>query len=80
MKFAPTLKRTLTSRKTYQQPQIDKLINPSINFLCYATKNDIEKLAMGNALKCIHLGCTSGISDATTLKFHSSSQNTTREP
>ena len=79
MKLAPTLKRTLASRKTYQQPKIDKLINPSINFVGYAAKNDIEKLAMGNALKYVHLGCTSGISDATTLKFHSSNQNTLRE-
>ena len=35
-----------------------------------------SKLAMENALKCIHLGCTSGILDATILKFHLSSQNT----
>ena len=79
-KLAPTLKRTFASRKTYQQPKIDKLIDTSINFVGYAPKNNIEKLVMANALKCVHLGCTSGISDATTLKFHSSSQNTLRDP
>ena len=78
-KLAPSLKRVLASRKTYQQPKIDKLIEPSINFVGYAPKNDIEKLAMRNTLKCVPLGCISGISDATTLKFHSSSQNTIRE-
>ena len=60
-KLAPTLKCTLTFRRTYQQANIDELINPSINFVGYAPKNDLEKLAMGNALKCVHLDCTSGI-------------------
>ena len=60
-KLAPTLKCTLTFRRTYQQANIDELINPSINFVGYAPKNDLEKLAMGNALKRVHLDCTSGI-------------------
>ena len=37
-KLAPTLKHTLASRKTYQQPKIDKLIDPPINVVGHAPK------------------------------------------
>ena len=76
---APPAAAVKPKHRHKRQRNVADMLDPSIHFVGHAPESNIERLALGNALKMIHIGSSTGISDETVLKYHKASHETLRE-
>ena len=75
----PTASVVKSKHRHKRQRDVGEMLDPSIHFVGHAPQNNVERLVLGNALKMVHLACTTGISDETAIKYHKASHETLRE-